>query len=338
MGIRLQTKFSKAGPFFFTLFVFIQQVSSPGFATTEAGKVVEVNGKKEQVKILRAKDTLKAEVNTVLIDKDITQTGDLSSSKLLIKVPGQDSHVTIYVMENSKFRVEPQFVTKTGTSTLIELTSGFLSVIAHGLKKNEDVRIKTGKTVIGIRGSDITLYATPPQGEDVNVQQQLTVVKANSEYPIGAYTLGGGRDTDYPLFTVPSGKTTTVNIRMMNLNVITIPQDVVSTLSVTVPSERGTASQGGESNPYANVNNWEGGITLISLVAAPVQTTTLHLSPVENWNVTPYTATVEPYTAAQAAAAYSTAGVDAAAYTSGQNSTGSTSTATNSSAGGSCDN
>ncbi|MBI3019436.1 MAG: hypothetical protein HYY61_06060 [Deltaproteobacteria bacterium] len=123
-----------------------------------SGKIAEISGKKEEVKIIREKKTKPAILGDILIMEDIAQTGKLSTTKLLLKNPKGKKESVVFVFENSHFRINPSIITAGNKkSTIIEFTKGFLSIISKNLDKDEDIRIKTPNAVIGIRGSQLTL-------------------------------------------------------------------------------------------------------------------------------------------------------------------------------------
>ena len=150
-----------------------------------AGYVVEVSGKKEQVKILREKQVLPATEKLSLYVHDITKTGDKSTSQLLLKAPESkkgERESTIFVFENSEFRVNPEIITAGNKkSTIIELPRGLLSATVKNLKKDEDVRIKTPNAIIGIRGSFLTVSVYP---DPVTHELQTSIIQASGDISV----------------------------------------------------------------------------------------------------------------------------------------------------------
>lgn len=152
-------------------------ISSFGFCAEQAarGKILEINGKKEQVKIVRANKDLPADVNALLITDDITKTGDSSMLKLSLKTQ-EDDDIDIFVFENSEFTIEQKTLTKKKKTTLVNLSKGFLSIAAKKLSKEEDVRVKTPNGVVGIRGSMVALLVTekaPKKKKKIQKNSQL---------------------------------------------------------------------------------------------------------------------------------------------------------------------
>lgn len=146
---------------FFVFFssIFFVYVNVFGVPKLPSGKIVEINGTKEQVQIIREQKRLPASVDAPLFVSDIAKTGDHSVIKISLKTL-QDTNIDLFVFENSEFEVSQKMITPKKKSTIVNLSKGFLSVVAKKLPKNEDVRIQTPNAVVGVRGSFLSLLVS----------------------------------------------------------------------------------------------------------------------------------------------------------------------------------
>ncbi|MBI3018433.1 MAG: FecR domain-containing protein [Deltaproteobacteria bacterium] len=183
----------------------------------DVGNVVEINGKAEQVKIIREKKTFSAKPALQLFVHDITQTGDLSTAKLLLKKvkpqKNKIAKVSVFVFENSQFRLNPEILTEGGRkSVIIELSKGILSLIVDKLEKDTDVRVKTPNAVIGIRGSIITLSVQEVCEEGgTGCSLQTSILQANGDIKVLPPQLLLASLDSKAAVTVPSGAMYTIS-------------------------------------------------------------------------------------------------------------------------------
>ncbi|OGQ17523.1 MAG: hypothetical protein A3B70_02780 [Deltaproteobacteria bacterium RIFCSPHIGHO2_02_FULL_40_11] len=123
-------------------------------ALVPAGKVIEVSGLVEELKLTREAKTIKLKLDDALYYDDWIVTGPNSATRVVIEDKSIDFKVSFFVFENSTLKVSKMLVDKNkGRKIVAEHGKGMIRAFAKGLKGGDEVQIKYPNTTIGIRGT-----------------------------------------------------------------------------------------------------------------------------------------------------------------------------------------
>lgn len=138
----------------FVILFFLIFFLSEGYPAVKAGKVMEVSGKTDQLRLDRMEKKLPLQVDDALFFKDTVLTGDASTAGLHL-TPESDSEVKLFVYENSELKIEPDLLKAGKRHFVAKFNQGLMRFLAKGLKKNnEEFQLNLPNCVVGVRGTE----------------------------------------------------------------------------------------------------------------------------------------------------------------------------------------